>query len=316
MSGLSLNHPQAGHLDLHFSLIEFFNPAQLQNSACTYVVRVAHTDLQFDQPMPVVDARRQGIVRLPHRHEPMQCAGAPDIVGSGWLGQALRGFRCWLDASGQCVRFDDGPGFRVSLSGDRVDAFDLPADTVLRDELLLGPALMLALSARGIFGLHASAILGAAGAVLLLGPSGSGKSTLARHAQSEGGLRLTDDVTPVLLADSGARVLPRFPQLKLTPALMVDDLNVPLAALVWVGISERELALTQMSQTEASRSLVRDSVAARLFAPAVLARHLDFCAALVLRAPAWRLCVPRVAAGQQASAVASAYQLLRALGLP
>ncbi len=316
MSWLPLIHPPESASGLRFPPIEFFTETYAERDVLTYTSRIAQTDLQFDRPIPVVDAKLQGIVRSPRRHEPMRCAGPPDIIGSGWIGQALQGFRCWLSTTEQCVRFDDGPGFRVSTSGNRVDAFDLPADTALRDELLLGPALMLALSSRGIFGLHASAILCGSGAVLLLGPSGSGKSSMARYAKTEGSLRLTDDVSPVVLTDSGARVLPRFPQLKLSPALFVDDLDLPLAALVWVEIGEGALTFTQLSQTEASRRLMRDSVAARLFRPEVLARHLDFCAALALRTPAWRLCVPRVAAEQQASTTASAYQLLRAVGLP
>ncbi len=112
------------------------------------------------------------------------------------------------------------------------------------------------------------------------------------------------------------RVLPRFPQLKLAPILMVDDLELPLAALVWVEIGAGPLALTRMRDVEASRCLLRDTVAARLFAPRLLSRHLDFCADLAIRAPAWHLNMPRVEPAQQTRIFDQAYRLLRGLGLP
>jgi hypothetical protein len=284
------------------------------------MLRAARTDLWFDQPLSLTNRAAAAIAaavsRAPAARDEMNVARAPDFVGSGWLGQTLRSFECWFDAAGQCVRFQDGADVWVSIDGNRIHARGLPSSPEYREEVLLGPALVLALSLRGVFGLHASAILGAAGAVALLGPSGSGKSSLARQAVAEGGLRVSDDVTPVMLTDAGIRVLPRFPQLKLNPALIVADLELPLAAMVWVEIGDAALALTQVAAIEASRCLLRDTVASRLFAPALLARHLDFCVALAQRTPAWRLQLPRVAPEHQAHTLAAAYRMLRGLGLP
>ncbi len=299
-----------------FAPIDFVSGSSECSDRQIYGTRIARTDVHFDQPMDLVAAKplqRTIVSAQQYLPKPQR---TPDIIGSGWLGQALRGFRCWVEASGQTVCFDDGAGFWVSADGSCVEAFALPADAALREELLLGPALLLALAQRGVFGLHASAILGNAGAVLLLGPSGSGKSTLARHALGEGGLRLADDVAPVWLAANGPRLLPRFPQLKLSPALCVDDLELPVAAMIWVEIGEGALAMTQLGQTEVSRCLLRDSVAARLFTPALLARHLDTCAALAMSIPGWRVLVPRAAPEQRAGVIHSAYQLLRVHGLP
>jgi hypothetical protein len=284
-------------------------------------LRVARTDLHFDGTQSIA-APHSGFVAHGTAHavagfnDVATASSMPDFIGSGWLGQTLRGFRCWHDAVGQHVLFDDGAGFRVGANGDRI-AINAVADaSAHRDEMLLGPALMLALSMRGIFGLHASSVLGSEGAVALLGPSGSGKSSLARYAVSEGALRLSDDVTPVTSTDAGLRVLPRFPQLKLAPALIVDDLELPLAALVWVEIAEGPMALLRMSDVEASRCLLRDTVAARLFAPEMLSRHMDFCVELARRIAGWRLTLPRVDADRLHGTLGAAYRLLRGLGLP
>jgi hypothetical protein len=285
-------------------------PALLDSTMSS--ARIARTDIHF-QPALLLDGADAAAGVFPDTANPI---ATPDFSGSGWLGQTLRSFDCWHDAAGQRVQFDDGAGFRVSADADRIDINSMAEASAHRDEMLLGPALMLALSMRGLYGLHASSVLGSEGAVALLGPSGSGKSSLARHAVSEGALRLSDDVTPLTRLDAGMRVLPRFPQLKLAPVLMVDDLELPLAALVWVEIGSGPLTLMRMTDVEASRCLLRDTVAARLFAPALLARHLDFCAGLAQRAACWRLCLPRVEGQRLPELLGQAYRLLRALGLP
>lgn len=283
--------------------------------------RIARTDLDFRDSQAIAAPRtgfatRRLAFETSESSDVTATSSMPDFIGSGWLGQALRGFQCWHDAAGQRVLFEDGAGFWVSANGDCIAINANAEASAHRDEMLLGPALMLALSMRGIFGLHASSVLGSAGAVVLLGPSGSGKSSLARYAISEGALRLSDDVTPVALMDAGPRVLPRFPQLKLEPVLLVDDLELPLAALVWVEVSDGPMALTRLNDVEASRRLLRDTVAARLFAPALLSRHLDFCAQLAQQVVGWRLTLPRVEADRLHGTLGAAYRLLRGLGLP
>jgi hypothetical protein len=303
-----------------FSPICFHSAAQAEGDDGFHVLRAARTDLCFDQPLSLTSRAEVAIASAmtsrPAVINEIDVMRAPDFIGSGWLGQTLRNFECWVDAAGQRIRFQDGADVCVSADGDHIQAYALPMAPDYREEVLLGPALVLALSLRGVFGLHASAVLGAEGAVAVLGPSGSGKSSLARQAVAEGSLRLSDDVTPVTLMDAGMRVLPRFPQLKLNPAMTVADLELPLAAMVWVEIGDGALALAQLATIEASRCLLRDTVASRLFAPALLARHLDFCVALAQRTPAWRLQVPRVAPEHQAHTLAAAYRLLRGLGLP
>ena len=71
------------------------------------------------------------------------------------------------------------------------------------------------LQMRGVVTLHAAAVETGAGAVLLLGSSGVGKSTLAAALVARGHALLADDVTGLVPAAGGVRVLPAFPRLRL-----------------------------------------------------------------------------------------------------
>ena len=71
------------------------------------------------------------------------------------------------------------------------------------------------LQMRGVVTLHAAAVETRAGAVLLIGSSGAGKSTLAAALVARGHALLADDVTGLVPAADGVRVLPAFPRLRL-----------------------------------------------------------------------------------------------------
>ena len=77
-------------------------------------------------------------------------------------------------------------------------------------------ALAPCLQQRGVATLHAAAVAGQGGAVLLLGPSAVGKSSLAAALVERGHALLADDVTGVAL-DAGGQplALPAFPRQKL-----------------------------------------------------------------------------------------------------
>ncbi len=110
----------------------------------------------------------------------------------------------------------DGPRMRIWIrgigafclreGGARVDARpDAGTDPDLFARVLLDQVLPRALHLRGIPVLHASAVAGPRGAVVLVGPSGSGKSTLAALLALEGCPLLADD--GVRLEPAGRRVL-------------------------------------------------------------------------------------------------------------
>lgn len=240
----------------------------------------------------------------------LESQALPAYAGEGWLGDRLRAFRVYPDGDGRRVEFGAGMVFRISGDGCRIDCLSVPSDAKLRSEWLLGPALLLALAARRIYALHASAISQRAGVVLLLGRSGSGKSTLARVAAACGWAALADDVVPLAETGGVLRVRPRFPQLKWTEPLATADCELPLAALVFVERGAARLALTPLPASIATRNLVRDTVAARLFAPAELGDHLAFCARLAEAGPCLRLDLPEVTADRVEATAGAALDLI------
>ena len=265
------------------------------------ILRIAGIECRFDSGL--VDwgdsaaASTDPIGPPPQAHE-IKPAFAQSLMqpqGQGWLGERLRDFRVQSEGSGRRVEFGPDMVFRLNAAGDRIDCISVPSAARLRREWLFGPALLLALAARGIYALHASALAVAAGAVLLLGPSGSGKSTLAGVASSLGWGVLADDVVPLCDRSGRTWVRPRFPQLKWRDPLATADCELPLAALVFVERGEAADRLLPIAISQVTRNLVRDTVAARLFAPAELAAQLAFCARLAGSCPCRVLSLREVA---------------------
>ena len=278
--------------------------------------RIADTDVFFPSAMPTLEAQpvpdlTPACVISQSRNTSLHARR-----GEGWLNDQLIGFLSDQQDGIQCVQFDNGWSFCIDAVGEQISMLTMPADVERRNELMFGPGLLLALAARGIFGLHASAIRGRDGGVLLLGKSGSGKSTLARQAALLGHGRLADDVVPLQLRADMPTILPRFPQLKLTPSLITADVALPLRALLWIEPCEGAApALQSLSAVTANRYLLRDTVASRLFTPQTLHQHLGFCAQLAARSDSRILQLPRVAADHVNALAASALELLVREGL-
>lgn len=92
------------------------------------------------------------------------------------------------------------------------------ADINIVKLLLLGFALGMVLTQRGVLVMHASALeLGGRG-ILLVGPPGAGKSTMAAALCQEGWSFLADDIAAISRNDAGVlQIIPGFPKQKLTP---------------------------------------------------------------------------------------------------
>lgn len=181
------------------------------------------------------------------------------------------------------VRYVDGETFLAGAEGWIARASGTGGPGAVSFERGLGAPLALLLATRGAYLLHASAIDIGGRAIALVGESGAGKSTLARAAAEAGFVRLADDQLPVRLGPEPA-ALPHFPQLKLPPAAWYPEAaprELPIGAVVAFrhAPDQRTTLVRRLEGAAACLELVRATVAARLFGPEALARHLAAAAA-------------------------------------
>lgn len=233
------------------------------------------------------------------------------FAGRGAVGGRLRRVTCEATPDGYRLSVETAGEWLVDGEGCRALRTDgtTPED---RAGVLLGPGLILSLALRNVFCLHASAVVrrvpgphpeASPTVCAFLGDSGAGKSTLARELpRASDGLfrRLADDVLPM---DSAGRALPRFPQLKLGAGDQPVGPDVPEAippSAIYVldrdADPESEVRLEWLSPRETAQALLAHTVGARLFAPDLLARHLDVAARWAQDLPGARLFCPRTPA--------------------
>lgn len=118
--------------------------------------------------------------------------------------------------AGYLLRYPDLADFRVSRDGLSVQCSPVPDVTDNSpNHVFLNQVLPLAHSIQGKIVLHASAVEIADGAVAFVGDSGRGKSTLAAGFATGGFRFLTDDGLVLESSDSGYRVLPSHPSIRL-----------------------------------------------------------------------------------------------------
>lgn len=225
----------------------------------------------------------------------------PVYDGPGWLAGSWRRVRCW--AGNGHYRLVVEPAIRVVIHGGggwiHLDDDLAPGPTALAEEVLLGPALSLALAIRNTWLLHASAARGGGRVLAFIGRSGLGKSTLAAFLhQQPGWQRLADDVLPVRGGPEGLQALPRFPQLKLPlsdqPGAMAPS-ELPLQAIYLLAAARADapVVLEPLCGRTAVLALLAHTAAARLFDRRLLEQHLAFCAHVALQTPMRLLRYPR-----------------------
>lgn len=208
------------------------------------------------------------------------------------------------------VRFDHGLELWIGTDTVSAQVSQSVAQTDVQ-EALLGPGLLMLLAGDRHFALHASAVSAAQGLDLLLGPSGQGKSTLARLATRLGLARHADDL---VVLDRELCFAGVFPQLKLQPPILPAPERPMIGRLIWPEFHEGDARLIPLPAAEVRKRLIRDSVAARLFSPALLSQHLNFVSRLSQQVPGYRLCRPRVSAEGLESASVTALAVLQAAG--
>jgi hypothetical protein len=234
-------------------------------------------------------------------------AGDPGYVRVG--GTAEEGIVAW-----------DPVGRAVVRGGREIVLDPIPeADEDNIRALLLGGALGVLLTQRGLTALHASAVALDGGAVAFLGGAGWGKSTLAATLHARGHPVVADDLVAVRLDAGTPRVVPGLPQLKLWPetAAHLGDAPERLAPVrpgvtkrlrpAPAGFSTEPLPLRRVyvlaegdgteiepiSGRDAALELVRHSWGARSLHATAPAEQLLRCASVADAAQVARLCTPR-----------------------
>lgn len=214
---------------------------------------------------------------------------------------AMREIRCWTRQNNYQFDLEGVPVCRIDLDKKHIRLLtDDSFDSRLNLELATGPALMIALAARGIYGLHAGAILADQGAIAFIAESGVGKSTLS----ADGGVdwvQLCDDIMPLeqrmnTTGEGDEFLLHDFPQLKLpnTTSSTRPRGQIKLAALVRLRAQpSQEIQFSRLEKSEALLQIVRHTVAAKLFNKPMMKHHVRFAKRLSKAVPVIELSYPR-----------------------
>ncbi len=231
-------------------------------------------------------------------------AGQSTFEGEAWLGGRQRRLSC-LASGGDLVLHIDGLGDLYVLADGTVYRRLAPrtpkADKALLLEVALGPGLLLPLATRGIFGLHASAVMGDRGVIAFAGVSGAGKSTLARSAAQAGFWpQVGDDLLPWSVTASEVTSFLSYPQLKrldLFPRSTAFPVANPLQALYVLdpvaATEDSKVEIHSVTPRVGALALVRHTASSSLFDRPRLEGLLDSAGTACKSIPIRRLVVPR-----------------------
>lgn len=275
-----------------------------------FAYEVGGVPVASDRPVAALQPFRRVtdavVIGVPLAPAPIElCPGIDVFRGSAWLGGRWREVGCAREAARYSIAVEGVGRFELFPQScvARVERLADDVTPALVEETVLGPVLVLALAVRGVWCLHASAVVSTAAgrAIAFAGVSGRGKSTLASAlgVTGDGAWRhLADDVLPVTVDPTGPLARPHFPQLKFLPdhqPAASAPAELELAAVYVLGGptgAEAAPSVRALSRQEAALALIRHTVGSRLFAPELLARHLAAAGALTARVPVRALSYP------------------------
>jgi hypothetical protein len=220
----------------------------------------------------------------------------------GWVAEAERLVEVWSIPFGFLMRVAGGSDFYISSDGRMIQSVrDVNERTMLNEldrQILIGPVLVLVLALRGTWCLHSSAAMFQEKMIVFLGESGQGKSTLAAYLSKMAGWRLVaDDILPVIHDAGEVRILPRFPQLKISPESQ-PCIGLPESVLlknicVLKDVEkEQEPDLKTITTAQGLQALLSHIAGTRMFNADLLAKHLAFCAQAASQLSFYQLSYP------------------------
>lgn len=227
--------------------------------------------------------------------------GTPALIcrTTGWVAGAQRLVEVY-DLSGTMIlKVEGGGDFFIASSGETIYKQN-PAEELsnLDCEIILGPALVLALALHGVWCLHTGAVQFADAVTVFLGESGQGKSTLAGYLSASPGWRLVaDDILPIKMDAEQVWAFPHFPQLKLPwqaqpgPGLPERLLLTRLCVLTPAG-QDAMPELRLLPPVLAVQALLSHTAGTRMFTPEMLGKHLSFCSQVAGQMPVYQLTYP------------------------
>jgi len=249
------------------------------------IYRIAGQEIYFSCPVPELESYKVSGAEREVAALPID--GASTLISrmTGLVGSEMRRVETWSAPPGTLLKVEGGSDVYLPPGGEAIVRVDETREvTALDREILLGPALVLALALRGVWCLHASAAVFGGRTFVFLGESGQGKSTLAAYLSGERKWRLVaDDILPVTIGPTGMVAWPHFPQRKLSvqaqpgtrlPKRMPVDRICVLSPVDKSALPDLLLLLSRQAQ----QTLVSHTAGARLFDPSLLAAHLAFCA--------------------------------------
>lgn len=267
------------------------------------IYRPAGQEFQF--PCPVLELEPFEIGG-PHQEIPASdlfhaasSSLAPLAQTTGLVAGANRLVETWSAPKGLILKVTSGSDFFISAHGETIQRIgDNQPWPQLDREILVGPALILALALRNVWCLHASAITCNGRVLLFLGESGEGKSTLSTYLGSTGDSAIklaADDILPVTLDEAGLSAWPHFPQLKLPlntqPGPALPE-KLPIGWICLLDTSD-EISLQPLSPSDTVQIILRHTAGTRLLPPELLASHLTFCAQAASKIRMFQLSYPR-----------------------
>ncbi|MBN1304054.1 MAG: hypothetical protein JXA13_06430 [Anaerolineales bacterium] len=227
----------------------------------------------------------------------------------GWVGGKQRLVEIWSAKPGLLLTVEES-SYYLAPDGRSILAVDLnrrtgrtAGQTVsnLYKDVLLGPALVLALAMRGVWSLHASAVFFEdKGMYVFLGESGAGKSTLAAFlgAGKNSDWKLAaDDILPAAMQKSCVYCWPHYPQLKAPlggqpGTRLPESLEIYKILMIVPAKAADSLEVEALPARQRAPVIIGHTAGTRMFPETLLGKHLEFCARVSEQIPVYRLRYP------------------------